>query len=324
MLMRFMSPSTRIMGGTPADKCRSDALFFTANASSCAMSTAIPILLAGAVRRRSRQYDGGLLPNMLIGPQISAADQVLAARLSGLRAAIAAAARAAGRTEDSITLVAVGKGHGVERLAEAAALGVRHFGESYLQEALPKLFALGERAAPGSRLTWHFIGRLQANKTRPIAEHFDWVHGLDRLRLAERLSAQRPPSLPPLNVCLEVNIGAEAAKGGATPVELPALAAAVRALPGLTLRGLMCLPPAAGGPEGSRRAFGMLRALFEQLDGGRGTLDTLSMGMSGDFREAILEGATMVRIGTALFGERARGDRAPGGRTTGGSEACEP
>src|SRR5262249_18964951 len=155
-----------------------------------------------------------------------------------------------------------------------------------------------------SHLTWHFIGRLQANKTRPVAEAFDWVHALDRLKIAERLSAQRPFHAPPLNVCLQVNLAGEASKGGVTPAELPGLAAPVARLPRLALRGLMCIPPEESDPQRQRAWFAQLRGLREQLQATGLALDTLSMGMSGDFEAAIAEGATIVRVGTALFGPR--------------------
>jgi PLP dependent protein len=234
---------------------------------------------------------------MLIGPQN------LPERLREVRARIAAAAAQSGRSVDSVTIVGASKSQPLAAIETLARLGITHFGENYVQEGLAKIGALG--ALP---LTWHFIGHVQANKTRAIAEHFAWVHGLDRLRLAERLSAQRPFHAPPLNVCIEVNLAGEAAKAGAAPADVPALAAAVAALPRLTLRGLMCLPPAQATLAGQRRWFGEARALFESLNAGGAGLDTLSMGMSADLEAAVLEGATLVRIGTALFGPRpARG-----------------
>jgi len=178
---------------------------------------------------------------------------------------------------------------------------VSRIGESYLQEALGKIAALRTRA-----LTWHFIGRIQANKTRPIAETFAWVHALDRAKIAERLAAQRPPHAAPLNVCLEVNIAAEPGKGGVTAAELPALAAKVAHLPRLALRGLMCIPPEETEPARQRAWFARLRGLRDDLNAAGCALDTLSMGMSGDFESAILEGATIVRLGTVLFGARPR------------------
>jgi pyridoxal phosphate enzyme (YggS family) len=216
-----------------------------------------------------------------------------------VRNRIETATRDAGRSVDSVTLLAVSKGHSANSIRAVAEAGVRDIGESYLQEALGKIEAL--RDLP---LTWHFIGRLQANKTRVIADHFDWVHGVERLKIAERLSEQRPFHAPPLNVCLQVNIGGEGSKGGVTVAELPALAAAVAALPRLELRGLMCIPPDEDDPTRQRMWFAAMRRALEELNVAGAGLDTLSMGMSGDFEAAILEGATIVRIGTALFGER--------------------
>jgi PLP dependent protein len=236
---------------------------------------------------------------MLIAPQNSPAATDVAANLAVLRAQVAAAARDAGRSEDCITLLAVSKGHADAQVRAAAAAGLRHFGESYVDEALPKMQALNELS-----LTWHFIGRLQANKTRPIAEHFDWVHGIERLKVAERLSAQRPPYAPPLQVCLQVNIAAEVQKAGVDPAHAGELAAAVQALPRLRLRGLMCILPAGRGAEADLRDFAALRDLQLRLNRQGLALDTLSMGMSGDFRAAIAAGSTLIRIGTALFGPR--------------------
>jgi len=227
--------------------------------------------------------------------------QNLPAVLREVRERMARAAAAAGRNAQSVTLLAVGKAQPLELLTAAADCGVSDFGESYLQEALAKIAALRARA-----LTWHFIGRIQANKTRPIAEVFSWVHALDRLRVAERLAAQRPPAAPPLNVCLEVNIAAEPSKGGVTPAELPALAAAVARLPRIALRGLMCIPPEETDAARQRAWFARLRSLRDELNAAGYSLDTLSMGMSADFEAAILEGATIVRLGTVLFGARPR------------------
>jgi pyridoxal phosphate enzyme (YggS family) len=214
-----------------------------------------------------------------------------------VRNRISSAAQAAMRSVDSVTLLAVSKAQPANKVRAVAQLGVRDFGESYLQEALDKMEALRDLS-----LTWHFIGRLQANKTRPVAASFDWVHGVDRLKIAERLSEQRPFHAPPLNVCLQVNIAGEASKGGVTSAELPALATAVAALPRLKLRGLMCIPPDQDDP--TRHWFASTRRLLEALNAAGAKLDTLSMGMSGDFESAILEGATLVRVGTALFGSR--------------------
>ena len=208
-------------------------------------------------------------------------------------------AAAAGRTAQSVTLVAVSKGHGAGAIRAAAELGVCDFGENYQQEALPKQAAL-----EGAALTWHFLGRLQANKTRAVAERFGWVHGVDRLRIAERLSQQRPHHAAPLNVCLQVNIARDDSKAGVAAGEAAALAAAVAALPRLRLRGLMCMLPEDLDTAARRAAFGDLRRLLEQLRSDHAALDSLSMGMSADYVEAILEGATLVRIGTAIFGPR--------------------
>jgi len=232
--------------------------------------------------------------------------QNLLERLQAVRNRIAKAAAAAGRCVDSITLLGVTKGQPAELLQTAAAAGVRHFGESYLQEALEKIAALGKPGpANEPELTWHFIGRLQSNKTRPVAEHFAWVHAVDRLKIAERLAEQRPYYAPPLNVCLQVNVAGEESKGGVSVAELPALARAVAALPRLRLRGLMCLPPEESELERQRHWFGRLKKALEALNTSGMSLDTLSMGMSGDLEAAILEGATIVRVGTALFGPRA-------------------
>ncbi len=236
---------------------------------------------------------------MLTPPQNSSPVEALATRLARVRAVLDAAARSTGRAGQSVTLVAVSKGHGAALVREAARLGVGHFGESYLQEALPKVEALGNSA-----LTWHFIGRLQANKTRPVAERFAWVHGVDRVRIAERLSEQRPHDLAPLNVCLQVNIAHDDNKAGVAPDEAAPLAAAVAALPRLRLRGLMCMLPEGLEAPARRAAFGDLRRLLQELRSMHPGLDSLSMGMSADFTEAILEGATLVRIGTAIFGPR--------------------
>ncbi len=214
---------------------------------------------------------------------------------------MAAAAASGGRNADSVTLLGVSKGQPAELIGAAAAAGLTEVGESYLAEALGKMEALG-----GLPLTWHFIGRLQANKTRHVAERFAWVHGLERLKIAERLSAQRPYHAPALNVCIQVSLAGEAGKGGVPAPEVPSLAAAVATLPRLALRGLMCIPPQEADPGRQRAWFARLRALRDSLNAGGLRLDTLSMGMSGDFEAAIEEGATLVRIGTALFGPRAR------------------
>jgi PLP dependent protein len=225
--------------------------------------------------------------------------QNLPDHLAAVRARIAAAASGAGRSADSVTLLAVSKGQPAELIRAAAAAGLNDIGESYLAEALEKMDAVGDLP-----LTWHFIGRLQANKTRHVAERFAWVHGLDRLKIAERLAAQRPFHAPALNVCIQVNFAGEQSKGGVPAAEVPGLAAAVAALPRLALRGLMCLPPEETDPRRQREWFARLRVLRDSLNAGGLGLDTLSMGMSGDFEAAIQEGATLVRIGTAIFGPR--------------------
>jgi pyridoxal phosphate enzyme (YggS family) len=224
---------------------------------------------------------------------------MIAGNLQHLRVQVAEAAAAAHRTVESITVIAVSKAQTAFAIRAAATAGAIHFGESYIQEALPKLESLRDLTA-----TWHFIGRLQANKTRQVAESFDWVHGIDRLKIAERLSAQRPHYAPALQVCLQVNIAHERGKAGVEPEAVGELARAVALLPRLTLRGLMCILPADLSSEDNRRHFGSLRRLREQLNVHGTGLDTLSMGMSADFRDAILEGATLVRIGTAIFGPR--------------------
>jgi len=227
------------------------------------------------------------------------APQDLPQRLDEIRRRLAAAAAAAGRPAESITLLPVSKGQAAATMRAGAGLGLTSFGESYLQEALEKMDALADLA-----LGWHFIGRLQANKTRPIAERFAWVHGVDRSAVAARLAQARPYHAPALNICLQVNLADETSKGGVLPAQLPQVAAEVAALPRLKLRGLMCIPPPETDPVRQRRWFARLRELKEGLEREAPGLDTLSMGMSGDFEAAILEGATIVRIGTALFGPR--------------------
>ncbi len=209
---------------------------------------------------------------------------------------IAAASRTAGRDPATVGLLAVSKTKPAAALREAAGAGLRDFGENYLQEALDKQLELADLP-----LVWHFIGPVQSNKTRAIASHFDWVHSVDRLKIAQRLAEQRPPERGPLNICLQVNVSGEASKSGCHPDELPALATAVSQLPNLRLRGLMAIPEPTDDPASQRAAFARLRTLSEALNLG---LDTLSMGMSQDLEAAIAEGATWVRIGTALFGAR--------------------
>jgi pyridoxal phosphate enzyme (YggS family) len=217
--------------------------------------------------------------------------------------AAAAAAHRVARDPAQISLLAVSKSFGPAAVIEAAQAGQRAFGENYLQEALDKMQAV-RTAQPGLRLEWHFIGPIQSNKTRQIAEHFDWIHSVEREKIAQRLSAQRPAHLPPLNICLQVNISGETSKSGVPPQQAPELAHAIAALPHLALRGLMAIPEPAAGFEQQRLPFRRLRALFDQLRAQGLGLDTLSIGMSADMAAAIAEGATMVRIGTAIFGKR--------------------
>jgi hypothetical protein len=219
-------------------------------------------------------------------------------RYQQVQAAVEAACNAAGRPRQAVTLVAVSKTRSATDIATLARLGQRDFGENYLQEALDKIHAL-----PDQPLVWHFIGPIQSNKTRDIAAHFHWVHSVDRLKIARRLSEQRPPHLPPLNVCLQVNIDAEASKSGIAEADLPELAQAVNALPGLQLRGLMAIPR-ADSSDNNRAAFQRLAMTLSSLRNTMPALDTLSMGMSNDFPEAIAAGATHIRVGTALFGPR--------------------
>ena len=217
----------------------------------------------------------------------------IAENIANVHERIQRSAFGAGRNPQEVTLIAVSKTRPASAIRDAWAAGIRHVGENYLQEALDKQAQLSELP-----LVWHFIGPIQSNKTKSIAEHFDWVHGVDRLKIARRLSEQRPADLPPLNICLQVNISREPSKSGVLPEELAALAAEVATLPNLKLRGLMAIPAPASDSEGRRAP---LKALREAL---HLPLDTLSMGMSDDLTEAVQEGATQVRIGTALFGER--------------------
>ncbi|MDP2823701.1 MAG: YggS family pyridoxal phosphate-dependent enzyme [Sulfuritalea sp.] len=225
----------------------------------------------------------------------------ISANLQAVKNRIRAAAQSAGRDAGAARLLAVSKAWPAASVRAAFAAGQRAFGESYVQEGVAKIAALDDL-----ELEWHFIGPLQSNKTREVAEHFDWVHSLDRLRIAERLAAQRLAGLPPLQVCLQVNVSGEASKGGVAPDQVAALARAVAALPGLRLRGLMAIPEPTGDAGLLRRRFALLRELLGQLNAEGMKLDVLSMGMSDDFEIAIAEGATMVRIGTAIFGPRTK------------------
>ena len=214
---------------------------------------------------------------------------------------IIAAAQAVNRDPIEITLLAISKTRPVDDIRAAIVAGQRHFGENYLQDALPKLLQLADET-PG--LCWHFIGAIQSNKTSDIAQHFDWVHTLERLKIAQRLNNQRPQGLEPLQVCLQVNVSDEASKSGVAATEVLQLASEIRLLPRLRLRGLMAIPAATSDTTQQRQAFAKLRLLFEQLNQQGFQLDTLSMGMSNDMEAAIAEGSTMVRIGTAIFGAR--------------------
>ncbi len=220
-------------------------------------------------------------------------------RLDEIRTRIASAAVQFGRSPDSVALVAISKGQPADALRRLAGDGQREFGENYLQEAVPKLAALSDLP-----LTWHFTGQLQANKTRIVAERFDWVHTLDRERIAIRLSEQRPADLPPLNICIQISLAPEPGKGGVEPAAAADLATAVQALPRLRLRGLMCIPPHRESYAEQLALFTQLAACRDRLNEAGLHLDALSMGMSSDLEAAIRAGATMVRIGTALFGER--------------------
>jgi hypothetical protein len=228
-------------------------------------------------------------------------------RLQTVKGRIAKACAQAGRDVQSVTLLAVSKTQDAQAVREAAERGQADFGENYVQEALDKL---AELAPLRARLRWHLIGPLQSNKTRLVAEAFDWVHTVDRLKIAQRLAEQRPPQLAPLQVCLQVNVSGEASKSGVAPAELPALAHAVAALPRLRLRGLMAIPEPAHDPAAQRAPHRLLATLLAELRAQGLALDTLSMGMSADLEAAVAEGATIVRVGTALFGERSRA--APG------------
>ena len=228
----------------------------------------------------------------------------LQANLDALHERITKAARAAGRDPSSVRLLAVSKAFGADAILSAAAAGQRAFGENYVQEAAAKI--VGIRALrPDLAFEWHFIGPIQSNKTRAIAERFDWVQSVDRLKTAERLAEQRPANLPRLNVLLQVNVSAEASKSGAAPDELSQLATAVERLPRLRLRGLMAIPAPQPDVAQQRVAFARTNALFRQLREEGLKVDVLSMGMSDDLEAAIAEGSTMVRVGTAIFGARA-------------------
>lgn len=228
---------------------------------------------------------------------------IITHNLQAVHDRIASAAHAAQRDPRDITLLAVSKTFGPDAVLESIRAGQYAFGENYLQEALDKI-AIVRAAAPDIALQWHFIGPIQSNKTRPIAEHFDWVHTVGREKIAQRLSEQRPPEMAALNICVQVNISGETSKSGVAPQEVIALAKIVARMPRLTLRGLMAIPEPTENIAQQRAACGQLRLLFEQCRAQGLALDTLSMGMSSDLDAAIAEGATMVRIGSAIFGKR--------------------
>ena len=227
----------------------------------------------------------------------------IAANLQAVEATIGAACEAAGRPRSTVQLLAVSKTFPPEAVLEAIDAGQRAFGENYLQEGIDKIAAVA-KARPDTMLEWHFIGPIQSNKTRPIATHFDWVHTVERLKIAQRLSEQRPPERGPLNICLQVNISGEASKSGAAPSEVLDLARAVAALPNLRLRGLMAIPEPQEDVDLQRIPFARLRALAQEIVDAGIFVDTLSMGMSADLRAAVLEGASIVRVGSAIFGAR--------------------
>jgi PLP dependent protein len=238
---------------------------------------------------------------MLTGPHFSADEGArnLAGRLEETRTRIASAAMRYGRNADSVRLVAVSKAHPAAAIRIVADCGQQDFGENYVQEALPKLAALADL-----NLRWHFIGQMQANKTRAVAEHFHWAHTLDRERIAIRLNEQRPAHAPPLNVCIQVSLGEEPGKGGINRDEVLPLATRIAQLPRLKLRGLMSIPPPSESFDEQRALFAMLASCQRELVERGFALDTLSMGMSADLEPAIAEGATCIRVGTAIFGER--------------------
>jgi len=228
---------------------------------------------------------------------------IIAGNLQAVEATITDAVKASERARNDVQLLAVSKTFPAQAVLDAMAAGQLAFGENYLQEALDKIASVAQ-AQPDAAVEWHFIGPIQSNKTRPIAASFAWVHTVERLKIAQRLSEQRPPELGPLNICLQVNISGEASKSGASPEELPALAREVAQLPNLCLRGLMAIPEPTTDVAEQRAAFARVRALFDALRADGLELDTLSMGMSGDLAPAIAEGATIVRVGSAIFGKR--------------------
>jgi len=234
-----------------------------------------------------------------ITPNANIAEDIITARFKVVRERIAAAERRYDRTPGSVTLIAVAKGQTATTVLASYQAGQRDFGESYLQEALPKLNAMSHLD-----ITWHYIGAIQSNKTRDIAGRFTWVHSIDRIKIAERLHEQRPQHLPPLDICIQVNIGAEQQKAGAVPTQLSSLIEQLLKLPRLRVRGLMALPPVSEDFHKQRGYFHQLKLTYDTLRLQDYPLDTLSMGMSDDLEAAIAEGATVIRVGSALFGDR--------------------
>lgn len=226
-------------------------------------------------------------------------EELIAANITKVLREVSTAAEKYGRSADGIRVLAVSKTHGADAVRAAAACGLTEFGENYLQEALGKI-----RDLAGLGLSWHFIGPLQSNKTRAVAEHFAWVHSVDREKLLRRLSDQRPADAPPLNICLQVNISGEASKAGVAPADLDGLLAVAAGLPRLRLRGLMAIPAPAAGFDAQRQPLDALAALFDDARRRYPQMDTLSMGMSADLEAAIAAGSTLLRIGTAIFGQR--------------------
>lgn len=234
---------------------------------------------------------------------------IIPQQLAAVRERLRLACEAAGRSPDSVGLLAVSKTFGPDAVAQAMAAGQRAFGENYVQEGVDKILAL-RASHPGVALEWHCIGPLQTNKTRLVAEHFDWVHTIDRLKVAQRLSDQRPAHLPPLQVCVQVNVDGGANKSGVAPADAPALAQAVAALPGLCLRGLMAIPEPLPDVESQQAVCERVKAVFDGLKGVSPQWDTLSLGMSADLEAAVAAGSTLVRVGTAIFGGRERASAA--------------
>jgi pyridoxal phosphate enzyme (YggS family) len=239
---------------------------------------------------------------MSLAPSVETGAQNVSAALRAVRQRMTLACSAAGRSEDSVRLLAVSKTFPTAAVRAAAAAGQLAFGENYLQEGLEKIHALADLA-----LEWHFIGPLQSNKTRAVAENFVWAHTVDRLKIAERLSAQRPAGLPDLNLCIQVNISGEATKAGVAPDAALELARDIASLPRVKLRGLMTIPEPATDFEAQRAPFRRLRRLLDSINAAGLACDTLSIGMSADLEAAIAEGATIVRVGTAIFGQRQYG-----------------